>query len=93
MLRVAANHCDEGEEEQGEDQDDLAAGQPEFGLAVGSDGQDINSARRGKKKKLVFILKVLWTRDNFRCSGTNAVGKAGYSLSRHFDRCQWESHA
>lgn len=41
VLRVAANHRDKGEGEQDHDQEDLATGQPELGLTVSSDGEDI----------------------------------------------------
>lgn len=41
FLRVAAAHCDEGEGEHNEDQDDLAAGQPEFGFTEDLDGKDV----------------------------------------------------
>lgn len=43
---VAANHGDKGEEEEGEDQDDLASRQPEFSFAICSYGKDIDSATR-----------------------------------------------
>ena len=36
---VSTNHCDEGEKEQGEDQDDFAAGEPEFGFTISLDRQ------------------------------------------------------
>jgi hypothetical protein len=35
-VRVSTNHSDEGEKEQGEDQNDLSAGQPEFGFTISS---------------------------------------------------------
>lgn len=44
MLRVAANHGDEGEGEYNEDQDDLAAGQPELGFSEDLNGEDVEDA-------------------------------------------------
>lgn len=41
FLGISAAHCDEGEGEHNEDQDDLAAGQPEFGFAEDLDGKDV----------------------------------------------------
>lgn len=46
MLRVSAHHGDECEEEQGEDQDDLATGEPEFSFTVGFDCQNIEEPDR-----------------------------------------------
>lgn len=46
MFRVPTNHRDEGEEEQGEDQDNLAAGKPEFSFTVRFDGQNVDGAER-----------------------------------------------
>ena len=43
--RVSANHGDEGEEEQGEYQNDLPTGQPEFGFTIGFDDQDVEEAK------------------------------------------------
>ena len=41
-LRVASNHGDEGEKEQGEDQNDLSTRKPELRLAISLDGQDVD---------------------------------------------------
>jgi hypothetical protein len=41
MLWVATAHCDEGEGEYDQDQDDLAAGQPEFSLTEDLDGKNV----------------------------------------------------
>lgn len=43
MVGVPADHCDEGEKEQGEYQDHLTAGKPELGFTVGFDRQDIEN--------------------------------------------------
>jgi hypothetical protein len=43
MLGIAANHGDEGEEEQREDQDDLASREPELSLAIGFDCKNVNA--------------------------------------------------
>ena len=45
-LRVTADHGDEGEEEQREDQNDLAAGKPELSLSVCFDSENVNVTRR-----------------------------------------------
>lgn len=45
MLGISANHRDESEEEQGKDQNNLAAGEPEFRFTVGFDGQEVQNAR------------------------------------------------
>ncbi len=47
--RVPSDHGDEGEEEKGEDQDDLAARQPEFGFTICSNSQDIDRAAVTKR--------------------------------------------
>ena len=44
MGGVSTNHSDEGEKEQGEDQNDLSAGQPEFGFTISFDSQDVKEA-------------------------------------------------
>lgn len=41
FLRVSADHGNEGEGEHDEDQDDLSAGQPEFGFSEDFDGEDV----------------------------------------------------
>lgn len=41
-LGVASDHRDEGEAKQHEDEDDLATGEPEFRLTIGSNGEDID---------------------------------------------------
>ena len=48
MFRVSAHHGNEGEEEQGEDQDDLATGEPKFSFTIGFDCQDIEEAERNR---------------------------------------------
>jgi hypothetical protein len=48
MLRVSAHHGDEGEEEQGEDQDDFASGEPKFSFTVGFDCQNVEETDRKK---------------------------------------------
>jgi hypothetical protein len=54
FLWVAAAHGDEGEREHDEDQDDLAAGQPEFGFTEDLDGEDVedtgNSCQRESRR-------------------------------------------
>lgn len=47
MGRVPTHHGDEREGEERKDQDHLAAREPEFELAVRSDGQDIDDTIRG----------------------------------------------
>ena len=42
-FRVAANHGDKGEEEEHEDEDDLASGEPELGLTVSSHSKQVDS--------------------------------------------------
>lgn len=44
MLRIPAHHRDEGEEEQREDQNDLSAGEPEFGFTVRSHSKNIDGS-------------------------------------------------
>ena len=46
FLWVTADHCDEGEGEHNEDQDDLAAGEPEFGFAEDLDGKNVEDTGR-----------------------------------------------
>jgi hypothetical protein len=41
VLRVAANHGDEGEGEDDEDQDDFAARQPELGFTEDLNGKNV----------------------------------------------------
>lgn len=41
MLGIAPYHGDEGEHEQYQDQQDLAAGQPELGFSVASDHKKV----------------------------------------------------
>lgn len=43
-LRVTSDHGYEGEEEEHEDQDDFAAGQPELGLSEGADCEHVDEA-------------------------------------------------
>jgi hypothetical protein len=45
-LWVAPDHGDECEAEEHEDQDDLAAGKPEFGLTVRLDSEDVEKTRK-----------------------------------------------
>lgn len=45
VLRVAADHGDEGEGEDDEDQDDFAAGQPELGFTKDFDGKDVEETK------------------------------------------------
>lgn len=56
-LRVTAYHGDKGEEEQTNDQNDLAAGKPEFGLTVRLDGENIDCTRR---KFSIYSSEALW---------------------------------
>lgn len=44
VLGVATDHCDEGEGEHNEDQDDLAARQPEFSFAEDFDCKNVEDA-------------------------------------------------
>lgn len=44
---VAADHGDEGEEEEHEEQNDLAARQPEFGLTITADGEEVQGTVAG----------------------------------------------
>ena len=46
MCRVATNHGNKGEAEEGKDQDDFASGKPEFGFTVCFDRKDIDTATR-----------------------------------------------
>jgi hypothetical protein len=45
MLRVPADHCDEGEGKEDEEEDDFAAGEPEFGFAVDFDREGVEETR------------------------------------------------
>lgn len=45
-LRVSADHGDKGEEEERENQDDLATGEPELGFTVGANRQNVQEADR-----------------------------------------------
>ena len=51
MLRVAADHGDEGEREDDEDQDDFAARQPEFGFTKDLDGKDVEETNQSSQYK------------------------------------------
>ena len=58
VLRISADHSDEGEEEQREDQNDLSSRQPEFGFSVRLDSKDVYKSARIFS---VYILsKVHW---------------------------------
>jgi hypothetical protein len=46
FLRVAAAHGDECEGEHDEDQDNLAAGQPELGFTEDLDGENVEDTRK-----------------------------------------------
>jgi hypothetical protein len=52
-----SGHSDEGEKEQGEDQNDLSAGQPEFGFTISFDSQDVKEAT--PESAGCFILLIL----------------------------------
>jgi hypothetical protein len=41
MLRVSSHHGDEGEGEENGNEEDFAAGEPEFGLTVRLDGENV----------------------------------------------------
>jgi len=51
VLRVAADHGDEGEGEDDEDQDDFAARQPEFGFTKDLDGKDVEETNQSSQYK------------------------------------------
>lgn len=53
--RVAAEHGDEGVDDQADDQDDFAEGEPEFGFAVPFDGEDIDEAAVERKVWLMQL--------------------------------------
>ena len=44
VRRVATQHADQGEEDEADDQDDFAEGEPEFGFAVPFHGEDVDEA-------------------------------------------------
>lgn len=46
MLWVSANHCDEGEAEQHNDQEEFSGGQPKLGLPIPFDREQINDASK-----------------------------------------------
>lgn len=65
VLGISTHHGDEGEEEEGEDQDDLAAREPELGLTVRSHGQDVDGAIGDKLAQCSFSREVFAFRTTY----------------------------
>jgi len=56
VQRVAAQHGDEGVQDQADDQDDFAEREPEFGFAVPFDGEDVDQSVEGQMPALVVCI-------------------------------------
>ena len=48
MLRIATDHRNERVEEEREDQDDFATGEPKLSLTIGLDSEDVDCTRAGQ---------------------------------------------
>jgi hypothetical protein len=83
MLWVAAAHCDECEGEYDQDQDDLAAGQPEFSLTEDLDGKNVEDTVKNLEVLLVTVAnKKLDDKTNLRCR-PEELPMVGYRRSRN----------